>query len=524
MVQTAAVTPSLRDPLRNADFTVLVAVQCVTNVCVWVFVVAVQWTLTVSGESSTVIASVQTALAIPFLLFALPMGVWGERGAGPVLMRGALLVLAGAAAAAAVLASIGDVPPWLMLAAVVAVGAGLSTITIAWQSLMPHIVGRPLAGTAAILDGASYNGARAIGPIIGGALLTATTSEALFLALGVVFAVLVVPLRSRRRVGSAMPRSSERMLPALAASTRFVWNSAWTRRLLYRLSVFGVPSSCLWALLPVIAYQRLGLSSSQFGLMFGLVGFGAVVGTVAVMPLRRRMTQNAFICAGSLAYAAVLAAVATVSNVVVVAVLMVVVGASWVGVQSSWMMAAHGALPTWIRARVIALMLLVFQGCQAVGSLVWGALADIVSLEVAFAAAAVVMMCAGMGALVHGIVPAETISPTLDDETRSAVPLAPVAEESAPVRVTVTYRVRPDGDASFRTLRRDLARARRRLGARRWTAEVGTDRVIERFDFRDVAEYRRYLSTRLTDPERCLLDRIWVDACAERPISRLSHR
>lgn len=74
-MQPGAATSSLRDPLRNADFTVLVAVQCVTNVCVWVFVVAVQWTLTVSGESSTVIASVQTALAIPFVLFALPMGV-----------------------------------------------------------------------------------------------------------------------------------------------------------------------------------------------------------------------------------------------------------------------------------------------------------------------------------------------------------------------------------------------------------------------------------------------------------------
>lgn len=407
-------------------------------------------------------------------------------------MRGALLVLAGAAAAAAVLASIGDVPPWLMLATVVAVGAGLSIITIAWQSIMPHIVGRPLAGTAAILDGASYNGARAIGPIIGGALLTATASEALFLALGVVFA-------SRRRVGSAMPRSSERMLPALAASTRFVRNSAWTRRLLYRLSVFGVPSSCLWALLPVIAHKRLGLSSSQFGLMFGLVGLGAVVGTVAVMPLRSRMTQNAFICAGSLAYAAVLAAIATVSNVVVVTVLMVVVGASWVGVQSSWMMAAHGALPTWIRARVIALMLLVFQWCQAFGSPIWGTLADILSLEVAFATASVVMMCAGIGALIHGIVPAETITPTLDAAgTRTAVPLSPVAEESEPVRVTVIYQLRPGGHASFRALRRDLARARRRLDARRWTAEVGTDRVIEQFDFRDVAEYRRYLSARLT--------------------------
>ncbi|WP_235214452.1 MULTISPECIES: MFS transporter [Rhodococcus] len=90
-----------------------------------------------------------------------------------------------------------------------------------------------------------------------------TTSQTLFPALGVVFAVLVIPLWSRRRAGTAMPRSPERMLPALEASTRFVRNSAWTRRLLYRLSVFGVPSSCLWALLPVIAHERLGLSSSQ---------------------------------------------------------------------------------------------------------------------------------------------------------------------------------------------------------------------------------------------------------------------
>ncbi|MFZ2175058.1 MAG: MFS transporter [Rhodococcus sp. (in: high G+C Gram-positive bacteria)] len=522
-MQAVAVAPSLRDPLRNRDFTVVVAVQCVTNVCVWVFVVAVQWTLTVGGESSTVIASVQTALAIPFLLLALPMGVWSERGAGPIAMRGALLVLAAAAVAAAAVVGISDVPAWLMLATVAAVGSGLATITIAWQSLMPHIVGRPLAGTAAILDGASYNGARAIGPIIGGALLTVTTSETLFLALGVVFAALVVPLVSRRRVGAAMPRSSERMVPALVASRRFVRNSAWTRRLLYRLSVFGVPSSCLWALLPVIAHERLGLSSSQFGLLFGLVGLGAVVGTVAVMPIRRRMTQNAFICAGSLAYALVLAAVATVSNVAVVAVLMVVVGAAWVGVQSSWMMAAHGALPTWIRSRVIALMLLIFQGCQAVGSIVWGALSDIVSLEVAFATASVVMVVAGIGALVNGIVPAETITPTLGvSATRAAIPLSPVMAESCPVRVTVLYRLQPGGDMWFRELRGDLAHARRRLGALDWTVDIGTDRVVEQFDFRDIAEYRRYLSDRLTDPERRLLESIWVKACAEHPTSKIT--
>ncbi|WP_249343885.1 hypothetical protein [Rhodococcus opacus] len=142
-----------------------------------------------------------------------------------------------------------------------------------------------------------------------------------------------------------------------------------------------------------------------------------------------------------------------------------------------------------------------------------------------FAAASMVMVSAGIGALAHGIVPAETITPTLDAAgTRTAIPLAPVVEESAPVRVTVVYKLRPGGHASLRTHQRDLARARRRLGARSWTAEVGTDRVIEQFDYRDVSEYRRYLSTRLTDPEKYLLDNIWVAACAERPRSRISNR
>ncbi|RKM74379.1 hypothetical protein COO55_21625 [Rhodococcus opacus] len=90
--------------------------------------------------------------------------------------------------------------------------------------------------------------------------------------------------------------------------------------------------------------------------------------------------------------------------------------------------------------------------------------------------------------------------------------------------MTVVYKLRPGGHASLRTHQRDLARARRRLGARSWTAEVGTDRVIEQFDYRDVSEYRRYLSTRLTDPEKYLLDNIWVAACAERPRSRISNR
>lgn len=50
---------------------------------------------------------------------------------------------------------------------------------------------------------------------------------------------------------------------------------------------------------------------------------------------------------------------------------------------------AQTAVPTWVRARAIATQMLVFQGCMALGSLLWGAIAQRAGISTALTAAGI---------------------------------------------------------------------------------------------------------------------------------------
>jgi hypothetical protein len=51
-------------------------------------------------------------------------------------------------------------------------------------------------------------------------------------------------------------------------------------------------------------------------------------------------------------------------------------GAAWTGTNQSFQIAVQMAAPRWVRARAIAAYLLTFQGGLAIGSAVWGVIAE----------------------------------------------------------------------------------------------------------------------------------------------------
>src|SRR6266480_627970 len=63
---------------------------------------------------------------------------------------------------------------------------------------------------------------------------------------------------------------------------RFTRHSAAMRSLIIRNLSFSVCASALWALLPVIARDQLGLGASGYGLLSAGFGVGAVAGALAI--------------------------------------------------------------------------------------------------------------------------------------------------------------------------------------------------------------------------------------------------
>ena len=135
----------------------------------------------------------------------------------------------------------------LLLLTVVAIGSGLVALAIAWQTQIPHLVDRPAVGSAAVVDGATFNLARAVGPVAGGLGLSLLGPPATFVLTAVLFALCTacIVAAAPRKLPSTPTR--ETLVQSIRGGLRFTRNSPWTRRLLLRLCLFGVPSAALWA-------------------------------------------------------------------------------------------------------------------------------------------------------------------------------------------------------------------------------------------------------------------------------------
>src|SRR5260370_16366357 len=69
-------------------------------------------------------------------------------------------------------------------------------------------------------------------------------------------------------------------------------------------------------------------------------------------------------------------------------------GVAWMSVNSTINTAAQTSLPGWVRARALAVYLLVFQGAMAIGSIIWGEVASRYGLRFTLFLAGLAMIAA----------------------------------------------------------------------------------------------------------------------------------
>ena len=296
------------------------------------------------------------------------------------------MFVAAAALAAATFA--GAPSPALILGLTFAMGCGNAVASPAWQAIQPDLVDRPLLPQAAALNGLNMNVARAVGPAIGGFVVAAVGPGWVFALNAVSFIGIAVTVACWRSPAHTDTGPPERLVEALRAGGRYVRHSPTVRRLLYRAVLFIPAAGALWALLPVVAARNLHLGSAGYGVMLGAVGIGAVLGALVIPRVRARLGSARLVTGAMLLAAGAIAVVATVGDAVGVGIALLPVGAAWIAVLSSLNSALQLALPNWVRGRGLAYYLIVFQGAQALGALVWGTVADRATVSTALLVAA----------------------------------------------------------------------------------------------------------------------------------------
>src|SRR5438094_7554519 len=102
------------------------------------------------------------------------------------------------------------------------------------------------------------------------------------------------------------------------------------RSLIIRNFSFSVCASALWALLPVIARDQLGLGAGGFGLLSAGFGIGAVVGALSIPHQLQRRSLNALVTSGAVLWAAAMLLVAATGFTLLAVVGSFAAGMAWV--------------------------------------------------------------------------------------------------------------------------------------------------------------------------------------------------
>ncbi|WP_061707829.1 MFS transporter [Pseudenterobacter timonensis] len=466
-IAPAAPTVSPWQPLGQPVFRMLWIATVVSNIGSWMSDVGVNWSMLMLSADPLDIALVQAASSLPMFLFALPSGVMADIVDRRKYLLFSQLWMLIAAAGLAVLSFTGHVTPTVLLVAAFLLSVGSAMSSPPFQAIVPDLVKKPELGAAVALNSLGVNISRAIGPALGGFLLSLAGPWMVF-ALNALSVLGVAWVLWRWRPAPALPRlPPEHFFAAVRTGIRYVHAAPVLRNVLIRTVAFFLFASAGWALLPLVARRELGLGPSGYGLMLACIGLGAIAGAILLPRLRQRLNADRLMVAASLVFAVTLLALAFVRHFWLLNLFEFFTGFAWIAVLSTLNLGAQRSAARWVKARALAVYLTLFFGSMTAGSALWGQLASRFGTPFSLCVATIGMVLATATVLRWRLEQDPDLNLDQSQHAGDGVNL-PVANERGPVLVSHEYLIDPQNATSFLQAAQELRRVRRRAGAMSW--------------------------------------------------------
>jgi hypothetical protein len=201
-------------------------------------------------------------------------------------------------------------------------------------------------------------------------------------------------------------------------------------------------------------------------------------------------------------------------------------GFCWTCTMATLNVAVQLTVPEWVRARALGVYLMTFQGGLALGSVLWGGIAQRTSASTA-------LICAAIGLtatlpftlripILQGALP--DLSPHPSQRPTPVMATMP-GPEDGPVRISIDYRIPIEQYPVFTHMVHELEGVRLRVGAMRWGIYRDTadpEHLNETFIMESWLDYLRSRE-RMTAADHAVRDRVWALHQGPEP-PRVSHQ
>lgn len=403
-------SPRWRGPFRHRNYRLFWFGQLISLAGTWMQSIAQAWYITELTHEAAWLGIVAAAQFTPVLI----LGLFGGVIADLVPKRRALITTQGALMSLAVFQAL-LVALGLMTLPILVTMAALLGVVNAFdmpvrQSFFSEMVSEEEVGRAVALNSAMFNGARVIGPAIGGILIgiigvagCLAVNAASFLA--VLIALLFMREQELRAAPRPpRPRSVRAVMNNLVEGLNYVWRTPAVALCIVVIGVVSGVAMNFNVVIPPLARTVLNIGAPGLGFLMAAIGLGSLSGALAVATLRRPRITPILAGAAVLGACSVLAGGVSGSGVTwaptATGATLFLAGFGAIAMAASANSTIQVLVPAQLRGRVMSVYTTVFAGSTPVGALATGLLVAAIGAPGALQVAGILaLLAAGFAAV-----------------------------------------------------------------------------------------------------------------------------
>ena len=356
--------------------------------------IALSWLVYRLTHSAILMGTVGFCSQIPVLLLSPIGGLAADRYSRRAIILIAQTLMLLQAVALAVLTYTDRITVPYIVALALLMGTLNAFEIPARQSLYVHMVGKEDLPNAIALNSMTFNAARVVGPSMGG-FLVAALGEALCFAMNAVSFMAVIAAFVAMRAQPSPERAESSPLLHLRQGFQYAWNHRPVRELLLLTALMNFASAPASMLAPIFADAIFHKGSQGLGLLSGMFGAGAVVGTIALASRAETRGLSRIVWISAVGVATGLAVYSVAPAYPVLLAAMAVCGFFIMRQLAATNALIQSTIGDHYRGRIMAIYSMNVIGMLPIGNLAGGAAAQLIGARATvFLGAAIVLAAA----------------------------------------------------------------------------------------------------------------------------------
>ena len=475
---------SPESPLRDTLYRFLWVTMFASEIGAYMQTVGASWLITSLAPSPFVVALLQVVASLSIFLLALPAGALSD-----IVDRRKLFLITqyfslAVAAILSILTLGGFTTSSILLVFSFLLGLGFAMSLPVSIVVQTELVPKHKAMAAMTLFSVAIYIGLGVGPLLGGLVVAAAGPWAVFMLNALSFVGIIVFLHRWHKPSDQKLLPPEHVIGAIRTGLRYMHHSLHVRALFVRDFALTICGSALISLLPLLARNEAGSNSILFGILVGAFGIGGMIGGLIIVPRIKMVSIEKRVTIATVVFAVSMAVLSFQHDAITLFVGVFAVGTSLVVTNSSLNFVAYNSVSSWVRTRVVSVHQLVYWGGVAMGSIMWGIVAETWGIPTALLAASIGLAIGLITSTRYKLEPHSDVdmSPSLH-WTMPNIMIDIDDHKEGPALVEIEFHIDPARSPEFESAMDDVRSLRLRDGAINWGL------------FHDVENPSRYVET-----------------------------